>query len=307
MRYLTFSTPGDTAPRLGVLRGRSRRGRRSLPAARRAAAPASLLDLIHQGPAAWRRLPDVPRGLKASGYQARSYRSDEIRWHAPIPRPSKNVFCVGRNYLTHIEEGARARGVEVKLPDAPVFFTKAPTSVIGPVRRHPVGPLGHAAGGLGGRAGRHHRRDRPQHPSQPRRSTTSSATRSSTTYRRATCRRTISSSSRARASTASARSARVVVTADEFGDPHGKQITLRVNGVAQAERQHARHDLSRRRDHRIAVARPDARGRRYHRLRHAGRLRASRARRPSSCRTATSWKRRSKVSGRCATASSRIP
>ena len=58
--------------------------------------------------------------------------SDEIRWHAPIPRPSKNVFCVGRNYLTHIEEGARARGVEVKIPAAPVFFTKAPTAVTGP-------------------------------------------------------------------------------------------------------------------------------------------------------------------------------
>jgi len=109
MRYLTFSAPGETAPRLGILEGD-----------RVATLPGTLIDLIRAGGAA--------TGLKASGY----HRVDEIRWHAPIPRPSKNVFCVGRNYLTHIEEGARARGVEVKIPAAPVFFTKAPTAVTGP-------------------------------------------------------------------------------------------------------------------------------------------------------------------------------
>ncbi|MCO5065026.1 MAG: fumarylacetoacetate hydrolase family protein [Rhizobiaceae bacterium] len=55
----------------------------------------------------------------------------ECRLRAPIPRPSKNVFCVGRNYRLHIEEGARARGVEPIFPKAPEFFTKAPTTVIG--------------------------------------------------------------------------------------------------------------------------------------------------------------------------------
>jgi len=110
MRYLTFSAPGETAPRLGILEGD-----------RVATLPGTLIDLIRSGGAA-------TGGLKASGY----HRVDEIRWHAPIPRPSKNVFCVGRNYLTHIEEGARARGVEVKIPAAPVFFTKAPTAVTGP-------------------------------------------------------------------------------------------------------------------------------------------------------------------------------
>ena len=49
-----------------------------------------------------------------------------------FPGRRRNVFCTGRNFLTHIEEGARARGTEAKLPEAPVFFTKPPTSVIGP-------------------------------------------------------------------------------------------------------------------------------------------------------------------------------
>jgi 2-keto-4-pentenoate hydratase/2-oxohepta-3-ene-1,7-dioic acid hydratase in catechol pathway len=50
--------------------------------------------------------------------------------HAPLA-PRKNVFCVGRNYLGHAAEGARARGEELKLPPVPTFFSKAPTSITG--------------------------------------------------------------------------------------------------------------------------------------------------------------------------------
>ena len=57
--------------------------------------------------------------------------NDEVRLLAPL-RPHKNVFCVGRNYLAHAEEGARARGQELKLPDVPTFFTKAPTAIADP-------------------------------------------------------------------------------------------------------------------------------------------------------------------------------
>lgn len=50
---------------------------------------------------------------------------------APIPHPVRNVFCVGRNYKLHIEEGARARGVPVDYPQVPEFFTKGTNTVIG--------------------------------------------------------------------------------------------------------------------------------------------------------------------------------
>lgn len=55
-----------------------------------------------------------------------------VRLLAPIPRPTKNVFCIGRNYREHVAEGYRAAGKEVKLPEFPQFFTKPPTAVIGP-------------------------------------------------------------------------------------------------------------------------------------------------------------------------------
>lgn len=58
----------------------------------------------------------------------------EERLHAPIPRPRKNVFCLGRNYAEHGAESRRAWGETdgPPPPEYPAIFTKAPTTVIGP-------------------------------------------------------------------------------------------------------------------------------------------------------------------------------
>lgn len=53
------------------------------------------------------------------------------KWLAPIPRPKKNVVMLGINYREHVEEGARARSLDIKYPEWPVYFTKPATSVIG--------------------------------------------------------------------------------------------------------------------------------------------------------------------------------
>jgi 2-keto-4-pentenoate hydratase/2-oxohepta-3-ene-1,7-dioic acid hydratase in catechol pathway len=51
---------------------------------------------------------------------------------APLA-PRKNIFCVGRNYFAHAQEGARALGeADPTLPSVPTFFTKAPTALAGP-------------------------------------------------------------------------------------------------------------------------------------------------------------------------------
>ena len=50
---------------------------------------------------------------------------------APIPKPVRNVFCVGRNYLLHIKEGDAKRGINTPTPQSPQFFTKPPSTVIG--------------------------------------------------------------------------------------------------------------------------------------------------------------------------------
>ena len=51
---------------------------------------------------------------------------------APIPTLPRNAFCVGRNYVDHVKEGAAVRNTDLKLPEAPQFFTKATHTVIGP-------------------------------------------------------------------------------------------------------------------------------------------------------------------------------
>jgi 2-keto-4-pentenoate hydratase/2-oxohepta-3-ene-1,7-dioic acid hydratase in catechol pathway len=61
-----------------------------------------------------------------------------VRLRAPIPRPKKNVFCVGWNYLEHFEEGAKIRPHVKEMPEHPAFFSKAPTTVNGPYDAIPL-------------------------------------------------------------------------------------------------------------------------------------------------------------------------
>ena len=56
----------------------------------------------------------------------------DIQLAAPIPRPRKNIMCLGWNYAEHAQETALLRGQETKAPEYPVIFTKAPTTVNSP-------------------------------------------------------------------------------------------------------------------------------------------------------------------------------
>lgn len=57
-----------------------------------------------------------------------STKDKDVKILAPIPRPTKNVFCVGKNYAAHaIEMGSAA-----DIPEQPMLFSKVPTTVIGP-------------------------------------------------------------------------------------------------------------------------------------------------------------------------------
>jgi 2-keto-4-pentenoate hydratase/2-oxohepta-3-ene-1,7-dioic acid hydratase in catechol pathway len=56
-----------------------------------------------------------------------------VALQAPIPQPRRNVFCVGRNYMDHVAEGDRTRGItQSEVPKYPQFFTKAADCVIAP-------------------------------------------------------------------------------------------------------------------------------------------------------------------------------
>ena len=61
----------------------------------------------------------------------------EVQLRAPLPRPRRNIFCVGKNYHAHAREfagsgfdsSAKSGG---DIPSDPIIFTKVPESVVGP-------------------------------------------------------------------------------------------------------------------------------------------------------------------------------
>jgi 2-keto-4-pentenoate hydratase/2-oxohepta-3-ene-1,7-dioic acid hydratase in catechol pathway len=94
-----------------------------------------MLELIQGGPAALAAAREAVehgvRVLERDGVGGVTERklgapAAKVRLQAPIPRPARNVFGLGRNYKAHAAE----RGAEA--PSHPVFFTKAPETVVGP-------------------------------------------------------------------------------------------------------------------------------------------------------------------------------
>jgi len=131
MRLLSFKPKRGGAARIGLLLesgavmdigAAAARARRRLPFDARDMV--SLIASGRSGLAALRRLAKDFRG-KGTALSA-------LRVLAPIPRPRKNVFCVGWNYLEHFEEGAKARTQVQEMPQHPTFFSKVPTTVTGP-------------------------------------------------------------------------------------------------------------------------------------------------------------------------------
>jgi len=77
-----------------------------------------------------------PSGIAELNVQSDGVSLDSVKLLAPIPRPAKNIFCVGKNYYEHAQEFTQSgfdstskRGDNV--PDDPIIFTKAPTTVTG--------------------------------------------------------------------------------------------------------------------------------------------------------------------------------
>ncbi len=57
-----------------------------------------------------------------------------VRLEAPIPRPQRNIICVGRNYHAHANElaGSVFKASSGQQDQWPIIFTKFPECVIGP-------------------------------------------------------------------------------------------------------------------------------------------------------------------------------
>ncbi len=122
MRLITFSHQG--AERLGVLDGEH-----VVDVSALAGAPRSMLEIVAGGAGGLGRLASlVGRGPRLS--------AGAVTLKAPIPRPPRNIFCVGKNYHDHAREfhnsGFDASSGQSAIPERPIIFSKPYTTVIGP-------------------------------------------------------------------------------------------------------------------------------------------------------------------------------
>lgn len=127
MRLVTFDA--GAGPRLGaVIDGRVLDLAELAAQDAGAPLPDSMLAFIQAGPETW----DRAKRLVESHAGTRAGRDlTTVKLLAPIPRPAKNVVCLGVNYRAHLEESNRAHNRELA-PTLPVFFTKAVTSIVAP-------------------------------------------------------------------------------------------------------------------------------------------------------------------------------
>lgn len=141
LRLVTFAPDAQAAPRTGVV---SAGGRViDLGAAARKHGqhlsfdPAEMLLLIAGGE---RALEEVRKLAARAGEDGPELSA--VRLLSPIPKPPRNVYAVGWNYLEHFEEGQALRAPDrrVEYPEHPVFFTKGTHVVNGPFDPIPFDP-----------------------------------------------------------------------------------------------------------------------------------------------------------------------
>lgn len=142
LRLLTFASPGEL--RLGALLGDDVIDlNRSNPLL-----PNTLYGLLVGGEATLelaratvaRIAVECAADRPALERAGKIYGTKEVLMMAPLLKQTRNIFCVGRNYFKHLEEGAREHGVPFTPLQYPEFFSKPPTTVVGPNAVFPLNP-----------------------------------------------------------------------------------------------------------------------------------------------------------------------
>jgi len=136
LRLTTFERKDVKGYRIGVVAGDRLV---DLVAAQAAGAkfgfdPTDMISLIAAGP------EGLAQARAAAAKPAATYGLDEVRRHSPVPRPPRNIYAVGWNYLEHFNESETAKKAAQTYPEHPVFFTKGTHSMNGPFDPIPFDP-----------------------------------------------------------------------------------------------------------------------------------------------------------------------
>ena len=132
MKLVTYRASTEAAARLGVLVGDLVVDAALLGAAFGATLPDSMLGLIDLGRPGLAGLGALLARAGALPPMGTATALANVTLLAPIPRPRKNIFGIGLNYVEHVAESAASLDTDPDLPRQPVIFSKPPTAVIGP-------------------------------------------------------------------------------------------------------------------------------------------------------------------------------
>ncbi|HEX7753222.1 MAG TPA: fumarylacetoacetate hydrolase family protein [Novosphingobium sp.] len=132
MRLVTYRAHVEAEGRLGALVDGMVVDVARLGASANVDLPGRMLGLIDLGPGGIAELGLLLDGAKGRWPVRTALPLADVQLLAPIPRPRKNIFGIGLNYLDHVAESAAALDTAPELPKQPVIFSKPPTSVIGP-------------------------------------------------------------------------------------------------------------------------------------------------------------------------------
>lgn len=130
MKLVTYRSQAADAGRLGVVENGLVIDVAALGAALSQPFASTMLDFIDQGPDAITALKNALAETDGKRPVGISQHEENVRLLAPIPRPRKNIFGIGLNYVEHVAESAKSLDTSVDLPTKPVVFSKPPTAVI---------------------------------------------------------------------------------------------------------------------------------------------------------------------------------
>lgn len=130
MKLVTYRSHAADAGRLGVVQDGLVIDVAGLGVALGKPFAGTMLDFIDQGPDALTALQNALEETKGIRPVGISQHEENVRLLAPIPRPRKNIFGIGLNYVEHVAESAKSLDTSTDLPKQPVVFSKPPTAVI---------------------------------------------------------------------------------------------------------------------------------------------------------------------------------
>ncbi|SOY70704.1 fumarylacetoacetate hydrolase family protein [Cupriavidus taiwanensis] len=132
MRLVTYRSEVTAAARLGAIVDGSIVDLARFGAAVGVDIPSTMLEFIDLGPEAVRSTSALLNEYRGKLPFGVAFPASNVKLLAPIPRPRKNIWGIGLNYVEHVAESSRSLDTSKELPKEPVIFSKPPTTVIGP-------------------------------------------------------------------------------------------------------------------------------------------------------------------------------